>query len=454
MKPLTARRSISACIVSAAAVAALAAPGAANAVVGTQCSGANVGAQGSSLQKLAQENVWIPDFNTSTSKNACSGKQGDKKKPTLTYNPSGSGAGLRSWGAEAKTSEEISFGPGNAFVGTDEPPNTTQIGEITKHESTMTPETLETIPVVQESVAIVVHLPSGCTATSTSAAGRLVLGDTTLQAIYAGTLKTWGEVKDGGDTITGTGCSTAAITPVVRFDQSGTTHVFKRFLGLINPSTLVTEGETNETWDQLAEGSQNVVWPKAADVVKPAAKGGSEVLAKVASTAGSIGYVNLAEARANSAFVPPAGGANQPTFWAELQNGVKGKGKTAKATFSDPATNGDVAATADANCKKTAYTNGGNPFPPPSVFEAWNEVTSSVTEKAYALCGLTFDLSFTKYSLLPGATEAEATTVSNYLRFVTEKNGGQKLIEGNDYLALPKGAVLSHAESGAALIGF
>jgi ABC-type phosphate transport system substrate-binding protein len=461
MRSLSARRIISACILSAAAAAVAVTPGAASASVGTQCSGANITGQGSSLQKLAQQTVWTPDFNTSATKNACSGKQGDKKKPTVTYTSTGSGAGLKSWGAESKSPSEISFGIANAYVGTDEPPNATQISEIEHQESTFTVNTLETIPVVQESVAIIVHLPSGCTATSTAAPGRLAISDATLQGIYAGTIKTWGQIADGGDVITGTGCSTDTITPVVRFDQSGTTHIFKRYLGLINTGKLLTEAETNESWDELSEGSQNVVWPKAANVVKPAAKGGGELAAKVASLAGSIGYVNLAEARANAAFVPPTGGANEPTFWAVLENGVKGKGKSLKVTYEDPAVNGDVATLGNANCAKVAYTNGTKPFPPPTVFEPWNEVTTAVpggpvelAEKDYSLCGMTFDLAFTSYSLLPSTSEAEATTVSNYLKYVVGKAEGQKAIVNNDYYALPKGEVLTDAVGGAEKIGF
>ena len=101
MTSLSARRLIPACILSAATVAAFVAPGAASAAgkLGTQCSGSNIVGQGSSLQKLAQQTVWDPDFNTTSATNACSGTQGTKAKPTVTYTSTGSGAGLESWGA-------------------------------------------------------------------------------------------------------------------------------------------------------------------------------------------------------------------------------------------------------------------------------------------------------------------------------------------------------------------
>jgi ABC-type phosphate transport system substrate-binding protein len=444
MKRLHARRLASACILSAAATAALVAPGAASASLGTQCSGPSIGAQGSSLQKLAQQNYWDPQFNTSTDSKACSGKQGSKGTPKITYTSDGSGAGLNSWGAGGKLEGTTSgFGESNAFVATDEPPNATQITNIESFESTPTVNTLETIPVAQESVAIIVDLPTGCTATSTAAPGRLVLNNSTLQGIYAGTVTTWGQLTEGGDAVTGTGCSTDTIQPVVRFDQSGTTHIFKQYLGQINSGTLVTSAG-NETWQQLSEGSLNTTWPTAANVIKPAAKGGGELMAKVLATPSSIGYVNIAEARTKF------GTPTATDFWVELQKGVKGKGKSEKVLYADPASNGEVATVANANCKSTKYINNeGKPFPPPAVTAPWNNVTTSTTEKTYTLCGLTYDLAFTNYSLL-GASSAEATTVNNFLRFVTDK-GGQKAITNADYLSLPK-EVLNLAAGGAAAI--
>jgi ABC-type phosphate transport system substrate-binding protein len=116
MKSLSTRRIASACVVSAAAVAALALPGAASAALGQQCSGVSITGQGSSLQAVAQQEIWGPGFHTSADSFACNGKQGSKGTPTITYNSTGSGAGLRSWGVEPKELKEVSFGPGNAFA--------------------------------------------------------------------------------------------------------------------------------------------------------------------------------------------------------------------------------------------------------------------------------------------------------------------------------------------------
>jgi ABC-type phosphate transport system substrate-binding protein len=438
-----------------AALAALAAPGAANATLGAQCSGSNITAQGSSLQKDAQINVWNPGFNTSTkSKSACSGTQGTKAKPTVTYTSSGSGAGLEAWGVNKKTPNYTS----NAFVGTDEPPNVAQIGEIEANESKLTPETVLSIPVAQESVAVMMHLPANCVATSKKNKGRLELTNVALEGIFRGTITKWSQLTGvDGNALSGSGCNAEApIVPVVRKDQSGTTHIFKKYLSLINGTTFLTEApkEQNKTWTEVSEGPESTTWPKNAKVTKPASTGGGALVEEVAKTAGGIGYANLAEARLKGTFTPgDGGGPGTATFWAPVQdNGLS----TTSPKFQDPASNKDVAALAEANCKNTEYTNSVEAFPPLSVSEPWNEVTTSTTETKYTLCGLTYDLGLTSFSAYPGTSQEEATTAHDYLKFVLDakSGGGQKIIAGHDYLALPKGPVLTEAQKGAEKISF
>jgi ABC-type phosphate transport system substrate-binding protein len=458
MRTSLARRLVPAGIISAAAVAALAVPGAASAALGTQCSGVNITGQGSSLQKLAQQTVWTSEFNASSkNKAACAGAkgQGNLGKPVVNYTSTGSGAGLESWGVNKHVAN---FEATNAFIGTDEPPNSTQISEIEAEEPTLIGGEVESIPVAQESVAVVVNLPTGCTATSKKDKGRLELNNATLEGIFRGTVKTWGEVNADGDTLTGAGCTTAPIVPIVRKDQSGTTHIFKKYLDQINPATFLTESpkEQNKTWTEVSEGPESTTWPKAAGVKKPESTGGGAELTTVASTPGSIGYANIAEARANGAYTPApgTGGPGTARFWAPVQS--DGVATTGKLKYADPSSNKDASALGEANCKDTVYTNGEVAFPPADVFDPWNEVTTATTAKKYTLCGLTYDLAFKGFSAFAGTTEPEATTVNNYLSFVVNAKGGggQKLIAEHDYLALPKGNVLKEAQEGAAEIGF
>jgi ABC-type phosphate transport system substrate-binding protein len=452
-------RLIPACIIGAAAVIGMAAPGTASAAL-NQCAGGPIGGQGAAVEKVAQE-VWTAGFNTSSDKLACSGAQGSKEKPLVTYNSTSSGAGLRSWGAEFKSESEIKFGPTNAFVATAEAPNSTQQGQILKQESTDTEETLLTVPVAQFALAVYVNLPAGCTATSTIAPGRLALNDSTLQGIWSGAIKTWGGIKDDGDAFTPSTCGEDTITAVARGEKAGTTNVLKKYLGLINTGTLETTSGPL-TWDQLSEGKPNTLWPTAlTGLVKTTVEGDAAEAEKVASTPGSIGYSNLAELRQTGLFSGAGNGASTGKFWVEIENGAKGSGAKQKFTYADPATNLDVGSPGSANCAKTTYTNGENPFPPPNLAGLWNAVTTSVPgvdsvkEKDYSLCNFTYVLAFTKYSLLSakGATEGEAESVKDYLGFVGDKKGGQAELAGNDYEALPK-TVDKKVATGAATIGF
>lgn len=433
MKSLSARRLFSACVLSGAAVAALALPGAASAgTLGAQCSGSNIIGKGSSLQKLAQQSVWDPAFNTSSNSKACNGTQGSKGIPTVTYESVGSGAGMEAWGINGHA-----FESSIAFVGTDEPPNTLQREEIQSHSKHPKESTVETIPVLQAAVAVPMRLPKGCSATSTSNPGRLVLDNVTLEKIFRGVITKWNEITDNGDKLEGATCKAeTTITRIVRLDQSGTTSIFKKYLALINGEKNIV-GE--QGWRELAVGTKNTEWPGT--VTKPTEKGGGAVVKLINETPSSIGYANLADVRANGNFAAPVGGPKTARFWAPLQNnGIAQE----EETYADPSSNGDAKEVANSNCANTEYTNGEVAFPPASTLETWTEVTTKTAEPNYTLCGLTYDLAFHEYSQYTGFTLEEATSANNFLLFVLAGGGGQELIKKHDYLALPPAL---HAEA-------
>jgi ABC-type phosphate transport system substrate-binding protein len=443
----------SACALSAAAVAALMAPGAASAA--TQCSGSNIVAAGSTLQKLAQKEIWEPDFNTSANATACSGTQGNEAKPTISYESIGSGAGLEDWGYNGHAFEAGRV----AVVATDEPVNSKEKSEIENNETKKVANSVQSIPVLQGAVAIIVNLPTGCTATNTVKKspypGRLVLNNVTLQKIWVGEITKWSEITEEGDKLVGAECDAQTpITRVVRLDGSGTTHIFKKYLDLISNTAFETEKGENKTWTEISEGTENTTWPTAAAVVRPEKTGGGALVSKVAETPSSIGYANLADARANGGFSKTGvGGPGTGKFWTPIQNDGVG---TTKVKYADPSTDGDSEPLANANCFDTKYTNGtGTKFPPKVTSDTWNEVTTDTKEKAYPICGLTYDMVLSKYSAYPGTSEGEVTTASNFLDFVleTEAGGGQQLIVNHDYEPLPP-KLLKEARKGVALAAF
>jgi ABC-type phosphate transport system substrate-binding protein len=452
---LSARRLFAACIGSTAAIVALAVPTGAGAALGTQCSGASITGQGANVLKNAHT-VWDADFNTSTNKVACAGLkgQGTLQEPTVTYKTSSAAVGLESWGANGHVGADFSLA--NSFIGASEPPNATQKAEIEALQTTPTSNTLLSIPTLQTAIAVIVNLPSGCTATTKYKKDtRLVLNNATLEGIFRGTITQWNQITDDGDQLVGAGCNAASpIIPVVRKDGAGTTHIFKKYLSLINGASFTDEKSTSETWDNVSEGTLNTDWPKAANVTRPEATGDTALDAWVASHPGTISYTTFAEARANGSFTPGTGGPGTARFWVPVQN--NGLATTGKLKYADPSSNGDTATVANANCANTEYTNSKDPFPPANAQEPWDEVTTRTIEKKYTLCSIVVELAFTSYSAYPGTSLNEATTVSNFFNFVTNSkaNGGQKLIANHDYLALPKGKVLDEAQKGAALIGF
>jgi ABC-type phosphate transport system substrate-binding protein len=453
-----ARQLVPACVLSAAAVAALGAPGVASASRLPKCTeGTKINGEGSTLQATAMKETWgelAPKaYNNAAQTNpkACPGG------PEVTYNTkgkTGSGKGMENWyGLEE-------YGPeAQGFAGTDNAPNQ-DIKE--KIEAENPGAKVLTIPTLQAAIALIIHLPTGCTATAEPGTkplpslGRLVLGQKTVESIFRRKITKWSKIKDGKDKIVTCTKATSEteITRVVREDGSGTTAAFKKWLEVVNGKG---EGElgkvcnaAKETWLQCGEEPPaNTTWPEeGVKLVRGNGNGG--VIAAVEATPGSIGYANLADTRSKGkGFIPPAGGEGKNMFWAELENGQKEEvaGKKLKV-FTDPSDNGDATAKSKANCAGTSYVNVNvatgkaekGKFPPPTTEELWNRVTAEKKEINYSICAFTYDLGLTKYNGFKGATESEATTAGDFLEFVlnAEPNGGQKTIEEEkDYIGLP-----------------
>ena len=448
MKFLTARRALSAGVVAAASVAAFAVPSAASAALPGHCKGTSTEGAGSSFQLEAEE-LFRKGFNTSKS----AGCVGVGAPEITKYRSIGSGAGYKEWAVKE-------FYGTVGFVGTDNTANAAEKAVVEGQVDEGKTSKMLTVPLVQGSEAIVVNVPTGCTANSKVAPGRLGMNQKTLEGIYDGSVKNWGEIvsqENTGNELTGEGCKPAedAITPVVRQDGSGTTHIFKKFLFQINGASFPIEGGGEQTWGELAEGSSSTKWPTAAGVFHPAEATNTGVLKAVAEKPGSIGYADLAQARnpVNGGFT----GQSASRFWTVLESErsekTTSKGVKVKSKYKDPSTNEDSSATAESNCKKTEFSNGKGSFPPPSVSSPWNEVGAKQFSKSYALCGLTYVFALSNYTAYAshGGTAEEAQTARDYIAYATSKKGGAKEIKGHDYAALPK-QLIEKAEEGVTSI--
>jgi ABC-type phosphate transport system substrate-binding protein len=426
----------------AISITAFVAPGAASAA---GCAGSNIEANGASMEAAAQQSVWTPAFNAK-----CSGTE------QVKYTSTSSNKGLESWWVLHLPEKYKGFGASNAFIGTDQPPNATQSDEILEKGPGAT---VLSIPVLQVALALPIHLPEGCTATSGKkgkGVERLVLSDAVLQGIFAHTITKWNQaLAYDDDALVGASCNKEApIIRVVRKEGSGATSLLEKILFEINKAPV----DGSESWNELAEQVENIKWPDETENLITAEKG-SGIATAVAKTAGSIGYANLNEVRANAAFTPAGGGGEGSSiFWPEVENKSK--------KFQDPSTDAESNTPANANCSGEDYislnkTGKQGKFPPESTADLWNEVTANIVEKkSYALCGFAYSLSLTKFSNFNEeahpTTTGEVETLKSYLGFVLGE--GQTLLNNHDYLTLPAGKkggnVLKIAQEGVAKIGY
>jgi hypothetical protein len=241
--------------------------------------------------------------------------------PTAFYTVESSGIGLAEWGNAASgkcTSTTGVLSPAcdpngsalselDAFIGTDDPPNSTQLAAASTAAGAGVKEV--TVPVSQAPVAILLSLPTGITLNS---AGTVKLSTKEVAQIYSASIphqaactgstgNTWCDLlaETGLSRVT-TGTPTASqfkdttanlggpITLQARSSGSGTTFSLRGFLFELGayklttayPYTLVTDGPSD--------------WPVT--VTETGNTSGSQLVADTTATPGSVGYANLADA--------------------------------------------------------------------------------------------------------------------------------------------------------------
>ena len=416
--------------------------GAGGAVAAPLCTGSNIIGEGASLQKVSQQTTWIPGFQ------GPGGECFEKgTEPKVTYEALGSGAGLTAWdfnGPDAKP-----FDTSRGFTATDDAPTTTQIGNA---ETAAGGAKVLVIPVTQTSIAVAVNPPAECDVEE--------LTNKQFESIFRGNIKNWGKI----DTAFGTGCAGAPITRVVRKDGSGTTFQFKNYLFQVNSASLACTSPAS-TWKDLmpiGTGSKpNITWPEngvggcgattLSPVVTGAANGNGPLIEKVNATDGSIGYAAISDIESKKV----AG-----THSVRLQN--NGLVKLANATFAEPA----IEANKSANCASAQYTvpAAARVGTGTGLSVDWSAVFGAAPKiggEDYPLCTLTYDMALNDYSAKAGFTEAQVTTVRDYLtEYVVAATGQSDIANGESWYApLPTSAtpafnVLGAAQLAAGKIAF
>jgi ABC-type phosphate transport system substrate-binding protein len=371
----------------------------------TEISGA-----GSSLQNIAQNNVWIPgnpDMECST-------------LPTITYTATSSGKGEAQWGENAnkELKDEPGVSPFPAFIGTDigpEGPSAnagTQLNNMDKagSQGTALGEGVVTVPVAQSAIAVLVSLPLGCT---TSTTGSPKVESSALEKEW---FKNEGEL---GSLIKGASV-VCANTPKLyaRESASGTTAGFKRYLD-----------DINSRWDPLvttAAKAANIEWP--ATVEETGFSKGSQLAEGVYNKPGAngaIGYADVADAvKAGFTSKPTlhtAEGMETYSFYVQVQRGVE----AGAPVYASPSGLNE-----SSNCGSASY-NAPSVIGP-NVDWSGAKQTGVTSTPTYPICTLTFDLAWHLYSKPQKSgkalyTQALRNTVYNYLLYIVNEGQNETL---------------------------
>ena len=205
------------------------------------CSSGKLNAQGSTAQTNAI-NQWIKDYQA-----ACSGA-------TITYNPTGSGAGVTGFNAGQ-----------NDFVGSDSALST----DPAKHEYADAQKRCGSapmdLPMVVGPIAIAYKL---------NGVDKLVLNGPTIAKIFLGKIKTWNDPAIAALN-SGVNLPSTNISVIYRSDSSGTTQNFEKYLAATAPDIFTSTPDKDSS--------------KAGFAGQGKAKS-QGVSAAIAATEGSIGY--------------------------------------------------------------------------------------------------------------------------------------------------------------------
>ena len=175
----------------------------------------------------------------------------------INYQSVGSGAGIN----------DLLQGVVN-FGATDAPMTDTQLAQSTKGP-------IIHVPVTIGAVAISYNLKN--------VSGHLNLTGPVIASIFLGNIKFWDDSQIKALN-SGVNLPHQSITVVHRSDGSGTTGIFTHYLGVISPA-----------WQSKVGAGTTVNWPTGVG-----GKGNAGVAAQVKSTAGAIGYNELAYVLANN----------------------------------------------------------------------------------------------------------------------------------------------------------
>jgi hypothetical protein len=439
---------------SAAMALAMSAPAASAAET---CS--NITGSGSSLQNVLQKEVWIPGFEAQSPHVpvACTAA------PTVTYVSTSSGKGLNCWGASTEKLEVTGAlkecgteGVLDAYIDTDVAPegpaqnSTKQLFKMAAagKQKGAEPNQVVAVPVAQSAITVMVSLPAGCEPAQQGEKARWNYNDLE-QAWYSGQTKL-SQLKFA----LGAGCQAVQTKEAILFARSsasGTTAGFKRFLDQVKHSDWGSFVET-------AEKAESTTWPSSN--VQVANPKGKEEAEKVFNTPNSVGYADLADARAAGFKLFPVrheqGQQKYYSFFVEVQN-KEGQAQKTKPTYASPEIEEGGEQLEGANCLEAKYENQSQlKVGQDQDWSKARQVKELEGEAGgpYPICTLTFDVAWEHYGFFNEGAQPSyntqagtANSVLDYLTYIVKLGQEATKLDSLHYAKLPT-EIRTAAEAG------
>lgn len=366
----------------------------------------------------------------------------------VTYSPAGSGAGRTAFGATNTAGSPRNLNVD--FGGADEAPTPTQVANANEGPnlgSTADDGILHTLPIGQGAVAVNFRVPDGC---QIPASGPRSLSRVKAEGFFRGltAYDQWGELvgysnidASPGSGLTDAQCGGKKPARVVRFDNSGTTFLLKRYLDAAAGGAF--------DWSEASEGGTlaNNAWPSATINAGENGNGPLLDLLNNQGANGGIGYADLGASRGRNFGWAYSGGTFTPddrSFWVYMQ-------QIATSSYVSPAKTNDQVGTKGARCLGVQYSNV-----PASTTASWFSVTGVPTPTDYPICGLTYALAWASPSAVGINSLSRAVGRRDYIGYMLDRPGlgttppgsqcdstdsrygkGQCKLPVNDYARLP-----------------
>jgi ABC-type phosphate transport system substrate-binding protein len=290
-------------------------------------------------------------------------------------------------------------------------------------------------PIAGSSVALPVHLTAAnCGGTAPTS---LSFTANEVSRIFGGDIAKWNDPELVANNASLSKCE-IAITRVVRFDNSGTTAIFKNYLIRVDnertTTTSCTGGTPTKTWT-FYDGSPNTLWPgqTAGDgtcsaIVTAGTSGGQALITKLKETEGGVGYADLADAVGQGLIMSNVRNATNTSYQAA------NSGKGANCDYSVLTLPGATASDAVGLNSEDTWASNNAPNP--------EHGNATDLGSKYPICGLTFDLVYTGLdngavsNAISRLTADQRRTLYSYMTFVLSSAAQDGLSSAN-YAPLP-----------------